>query len=95
MTTHPHSPDEAMLAYLAGDDAAAIAAVRIRDAAGRFLAAQSHLESAAETYRTAIHDAGIPSEHAERLGAALILRLNSGRPLAELGGDRGPDCDSR
>lgn len=84
MTTIPSGHDKAMLDFLAGDDAVIDAAQRIWAATGHLLTVQRALTSAVETYQDAIRAAGIPAEHAERLGAALILRLNHDRLLTEL-----------
>lgn len=75
--------DEAMLAYLAGDEDVLATAARIWEASGHLLHAQRHLEDATNAYTQAITDAGIPAERVERLGAALILRLNRQRVLDE------------
>lgn len=80
MTT-PADRDEAMLAYLAGDDDVLAAAALIWDASGHLVDAQAFLEGATTAYTKAIIDSGIPAEHAERLGATLILRLNQQRLL--------------
>ena len=77
------SNDEAMLAYLAGEDAVVEAAQQIWNASGRIVDAQRDLERATKAYQAAITGSGIPSQHAERLGAALILRLNRERLLGE------------
>lgn len=77
--------DEAMLAYLAGDDDVLAAAARIWDATGNVLAAQRGLEAATGDYSRAITASGIPAEHAERLGAALIVRLHRAAESARLG----------
>jgi hypothetical protein len=76
-----------MLAYLEGDDDVRAAASGIWDASSRLLAAQRELENATGTYATAIIASGIPEQYRERLGAALILRLNRARLLAELEDD--------
>lgn len=83
MTPATH-PDEVMLTYLAGDDHVRAAAAQIWEASGDVLDAQRCLETATNDYSRAITDSGIPAAHAERLGAALILRLNRARLLAEL-----------
>jgi len=75
--------DEVMLAYLAGEDDVRAAATRIWDASGQLLDAQRHLEAATDAYTRAVTDAGIPAEHVERPGAALILRLKRRRLLDE------------
>lgn len=88
------SPDEAMIAYLAGDDAVIAAARRIWDSTRtlhvttqRALAAQRHLQQATDDYAAAIRASRIPTEHVERIGAALMLRL--GRTwLPGEGGDK-------
>ena len=82
--TPPCHRDEAMLAYLAGDPDVQAAAARIWEASGRLLNAQRDLEAATDAYPRAIIDSGIPAAHAERLGAALILRMGRERILAEL-----------
>lgn len=92
MTADAHG-DEAMLAYLAGDDDVHAAAARIWNASGHLLNAQRNLEAATDNYTQAITDTGIPTEHIERLGAALILRLNRQRLLDEIertGRETGP-----
>jgi hypothetical protein len=87
-----HADDEAMLAYLAGDDAVVAAARRIWDAAGAITAAQQSLTTATDTYAAAIRAARIPARHVERLGAALMLRLGRARMNADrdTGGHTGP-----
>jgi hypothetical protein len=92
MTAAVHG-DEAMLAYLAGDDDVQAAAARIWDATGRLLNAQRDLEAATDAYTQTITDTGIPAEHIERLGAALILRLNR-QPLLDETGHTGQDAES-
>lgn len=82
MTAAAHR-DEATLAYLAGDDDVHAAAAQIWDATGHLLNAQRNLEAATDNYTQAITNTGIPTEHIERLGAALILRLNRQRLLNE------------
>lgn len=74
--------DEAMLTYLAGDDAVLAAAGQIWDATGAvtaatssLTAAQLELATATDSYAAAIRAARIPAQHVERLGAALILRF--------------------
>jgi hypothetical protein len=83
--------DAAMLAWLAGDDEVNAAANRIWIATGRITeataalrAAQIELEAATDAYSEAIRACRIPAEHAERLGAALILRVGRSHLLAEL-----------
>jgi len=84
MTTTAHR-DEAMLTYLAGDDDVLAAAARIWDASGYVLAAQRELEAATGYYSRTITAAGIPADHAERLGAALMVRLHRAAEAARLG----------
>ena len=83
--------DAAMLTWLAGDDAVSAAANRIWDATGDLTdastalnAAQIELEAATAGYSKAIRACRVPAEHAERLGAALILRIGRTRILTEL-----------
>lgn len=90
-TPQSRDSDAAMLTWLAGDEAVAVAANRIWDATGRLTkasaalnAAQIELQAATDEYSKAIRACGIPAEHAERLGAALILRIGRTRILAEL-----------
>ena len=98
MPTTPSSgaSDAPMLAWLAGDEAVTAAANRIWDVTGHLTdasaalnVAQIELEAATNRYSEAIRACGIPAEHAERLGAALILRVGRTRILAEL--DRAGD----
>lgn len=93
MTAKPVSrvSDAAMLAWLAGDDTVTAAASRIWDVTGQLTAAtaelraaQIELRAATDAYTQAIHACRIPTEHAERLGAALILRIGRTRILTEL-----------
>ena len=93
MTAKPSrgASDAAMLAWLAGDEAVTAAANRIWDATGQYAdataalrAAQIELEAATDAYSGAICDCRIPPKHAERLGAALILRIGRARTLTEL-----------
>jgi hypothetical protein len=86
-----HGSDEAMLSWLAGDEAVLAAAGWIWDATGRVnaasrqqLAAHHDLEAATQAYTEAITACRIPSHHAARLGAALMLRIGRARLLAEL-----------
>lgn len=93
MTTR--SDDEAMLNYLAGEEPVLAAARHIWDASGRIVDAQRDLDHATKSYQTAIASSGIPSTHVERIGAALILRLNRALLLREAerderNGDRNP-----
>ena len=81
MTTSPN--DEAMLNYLAGDEVVLAAARQIWDVSGRIVDAQRELDRATRGYQAAIADSRIPSEHVERIGAALILRLNRALLLDE------------
>ena len=81
MTTS--SDDEAMLNYLAGEEAVLAAARQIWDVSGRIVDAQRDLDHATKGYQTAIADSRIPSQHVERIGAALILRLNRASLLDE------------
>jgi len=83
--------DAAMLTWLAGDTTVITAANRIWDATGHLTnataalrAAQAELQAATDTYTQAIRASHIPPEHAERLGAALILRIGRTRILSEL-----------
>jgi hypothetical protein len=90
MTTNPS--DEAMLDYLAGDEAVLAAAREIWDASGRIVDAQRDLDRVTKGYQVAIACCGIPAEHVERLGATLVLRLNRARLLDEADrADRLPD----
>jgi hypothetical protein len=73
-----------MLAYLAGDDDIQTAAAQVWERSGNLLDAQRRLETATDAYFRAITDSGIPSADAERLGAALILRLSCAAMLTEL-----------
>lgn len=75
--------DEAMLAYLAGDNDVQAAADQIWDATGRLLNAQHDLETATNAYTQAITDTGVPTERVERVGATLILRLHRQRLVEE------------
>ncbi|WP_194906266.1 hypothetical protein [Catenulispora rubra] len=75
--------DEAMLNYLAGEEAVTAAADEIWAVSGRLVDAQRDLELATQRYGAAVADSGIPSQHVERIGAALILRLNRKRLLEE------------
>jgi len=84
MTTTAHR-DEAMLMYLAGDVDVLAAAARIWDASGYVLAAQRELEAATGDYSRAITASGIPADDAERLGAALMVRLHRAAEKARLG----------
>jgi hypothetical protein len=77
------SDDEAMLNYLAGEEAVLAAARHIWDASGDIVDAQRDLERATKSYQAAIACSGIPSKHVERIGAALILRLNRALLLEE------------
>ena len=88
---HRHSSDEAMLAWMTGDEAVLAAAGRIWEATGRVnaasrqqLAAHRDLEAATQAYTQAIKACRIPPPHAPRLGAALMLRIGRARLLAEL-----------
>lgn len=88
---HRHGSDEAMLAWLTGDEAVLAAAGRIWDATGRVntasqqqLAAHSDLEAATQAYTEAITACRIPPQHAPRLGAALMMRIGRARLQAEL-----------
>ena len=101
MSATPPSPgsDAAMLAWLAGDDEVNAAANRIWAATGRITectaalhVAQVELEAATVAYSKAIRACRIPAEHADRLGAALILRVGRSHLLAELD-DPGPADD--
>ncbi|WP_194925813.1 hypothetical protein [Catenulispora pinisilvae] len=83
MTAAYSHGQEAMLAYLAGDDGVQAAAAQIWQATGDLLSAQRALETATDAYTQAITDTGIPTEHIDRLGAALILRLNRQQLLKE------------
>ena len=97
MTTDPNpetNGDEAMFTWLEGDDAVREAAASIWDASGRLLDAQRDLEGATDAYAKAIAASGIPEQHRERLGAALILRLNRARLLAEFDDAEHPDRDN-
>jgi len=87
---HRHGSDEAMLAWMTGDEAVLAAAGRIWDATGRVnaasrqqTAAHSELEAATKAYTKAIAACRIPPPHAPRLGAALMLRIGRARLLAE------------
>ena len=102
MTAKPArcATDAAMLAWLDGDEAVSAAANRIWDATGQLTdattalrAAQSELECATDAYSEAIRACRIPAEHAERLGAALILRIGRARMLADLDGPDHPGDD--
>lgn len=93
MTANPASraTDAAMLTWLAGDDTVTAAANRFWDATGQLTdvtaalrAAQIELKAATEAYTQAIRACRIPAEHAERLGAALILRIGRTRIFTEL-----------
>ncbi|MEY9859775.1 hypothetical protein ABH935_005408 [Catenulispora sp. GAS73] len=93
MSTTPPGPgsDAAMLTWLAGDDGVNAAANRIWAATGQITeattalhTAQLELEAATDAYSEAIRACRIPAEHAERLGAALILRIGRSHILAEL-----------
>ncbi|WP_194891952.1 hypothetical protein [Catenulispora pinisilvae] len=97
-TPPPHATDAAMLNWLAGDVGVTAAANRIWEATGQLTdataavrAAQNELEAATDAYSEAIRVCRIPAEHAERLGAALILRIGRSRILAELDGFDGTD----
>jgi hypothetical protein len=86
-----YGTDEAMLSWLAGDEAVLAAAGQIWDATGRVnaasrqqLAAHNDLEVATQAYSKAIAACRIPPQHAARLGAALMLRIGRSRLLAEL-----------
>jgi hypothetical protein len=81
MTTNAN--DEAMLDYLAGDEAVLAAARQIWDVSGRLVDAQRDLDRATNDYQAAIAACGIPPKHVERLGARLVLRLNPARLLDE------------
>ena len=80
-----------MLIWLAGDATVIAAANRIWDATGHLTdataalrAGQAELQAATDAYTQAIRASRIPPEHAERLGAALILRIGRTRILTEL-----------
>ena len=77
------SDDEAMLNYLADEETVLATAQHIWDASGRIVDAQRDLERATKSYQAAIACSGIPSKHVERIGAALILRLNRALLLEE------------
>ena len=65
MTKNPD--DEAMLTYLAGEEAVIAAAKQIWNTSGRILDAQRDLDRATTGYRAAIAESGIPTKHVERL----------------------------
>lgn len=81
MTTTAYR-DEAKLLYLSGDGDVLAGAARVWEESGNLLEAQRALEAATRDYSRAIADSGIPAAHAERLGAALIARLNRAGRLA-------------
>ena len=90
------SDDEAMLTYLAGEEPVLAVARQIWDASGRIVDAQRDLDRATKSYQAAIACSGIPSKHVERIGAALILRLNRALLLDEAErADRHRDDDPR
>ena len=92
MTMSPD--DEAMMDYLAGEDAVLAAARQIWNASGRIVEAQRGLDRATKGYQAAIAGSRIPREHVDRIGAALILRLNRALLLDEAeGADRHSDGD--
>jgi HAMP domain-containing protein len=72
-----------MLTFLAGDEAVVSAAREIWAASGRLIGAKRELARATKRYQTAVADTDIPAPHAERLGAALILRLTRQQLLQE------------
>ncbi|MBS2547427.1 hypothetical protein KGQ19_11145 [Catenulispora sp. NL8] len=87
--------DEAMLNYLVGEEAVTAAADEIWTVSGRLVDAQGDLEVATDRYRAAVADAGIPLKHVERIGAALILRLNRKRLIEEVERADEEDRDTR
>ena len=87
--------DEAMLNYLAGEEAVTTAADEIWTVSGRLVDAQRDLNLATQRYSTAVAASGIPSQHVERIGAALILRLNRKQLLEEAERADEGDRDSR
>ena len=95
MTEHTlddDTADEAILAYLAGDEAVVEAArgiwlhsARLAAAAKARRSARRDLQAAAVSYSEAIRACRIPEKQARRLGAALMMRLGREWLLAENG----------
>jgi hypothetical protein len=92
-----NAEDEAILAYLAGDDDVVEAARGVwhrsqqyNAAAKAYKAAERDLQAATDSFSAAIRASRIPQKKARRLSAALMMRLGREWLLAE-GDDPAPE----